>query len=438
MPEADPYDLVVVGGGAAGFYGAIHVARKSLNARILILEKSGQCLSKVLISGGGRCNVTHRPLDPEELSANYPRGHKALIGPFHRHASAAVMNFFEELGVALKTEEDGRVFPISDNSEDIAGALEKEAKALGIEIRTGSGVTDIAVLEEGTSESNESARFTVYTKSACFTASTLLLACGSSPALWRVMHKIGYRIVSPVPSLFTFNIADSRLEGLQGINVPAQLELLPPEFPNRPKPSLHLRSLKRSGSLLETGPLLITHWGISGPPVLRLSAWAARYLSEVGYRFKVRINWIPDYHAGGVSQFLEEVRDSDPAKSMSRTRPFDLPQRLWQSLVEGAGISLKKRWGECSNAELRGLAEQLTASLFEVKGKSAFKEEFVTAGGLDLRDFNGKTFESKKHPGLYAAGEILNIDAITGGFNFQGAWTGAFIAAESLSAALNP
>ena len=437
MPDAERYDLIVVGGGAAGFYGAIHVARKAPKARILILEKSGQCLSKVLISGGGRCNVTHRPLEPEALSANYPRGQKALIGPFHLHASSAVMNFFEELGVKLKTEEDGRVFPISDNSEDIVGALEREAKDLGIKVRTSAGVTDLEVLEPGVREPYKPALYAVHTKTASFRTATLLLACGSSPSLWRVMHKIGYRIISPVPSLFTFNIEDSRLEGLQGISVPVQIELLPPEFPDRPKPSLHLRSLKRSGNLAETGPLLITHWGISGPPVLRLSAWAARYLSEIGYRFKVRINWLPDYHPGGLARFLEEVRVSDPSKSMRRTRPFELPQRLWEALVAGSGISLKKRWGECSNAELRSLAEQLTASLFEVKGKSTFKEEFVTAGGLDLRDFNGKTFESKKHPGLYAAGEILNIDAITGGFNFQGAWTGAFIAAESLSAALN-
>ena len=279
--------------------------------------------------------------------------------------------------------------------------------------------------------------FEVVTKTQIFQTRTLLLACGSSPAVWRLMDRLGYRVVSPVPSLFTFNIQDRRLEGLQGISVPAQLELLPPEFPKKPKPSLHLRALQRTGKLNETGPLLITHWGISGPPVLRLSAWAARYLSETGYRFKVRINWIPDYHPGGVAQLLEEVRNSDPSRSLSRTRPFELPLRLWQSLVSGSGISLQKRWGELSNPELRDLATQLTAAVFEVQGKSTFKEEFVTAGGLDLRDFHSKTFESKKHPGLFAAGEVLNIDAITGGFNFQGAWTGAFIAAEALGAALN-
>ncbi|SFR38930.1 hypothetical protein SAMN04490243_1456 [Robiginitalea myxolifaciens] len=436
MPDTDRYDLIVIGGGAAGFYGAIHVARRAKGARILILEKSRQCLSKVLISGGGRCNVTHRPLEPAALSANYPRGQKALIGPFHRHASSEVIHFFEELGVRLKTEDDGRVFPVSDSSEEIAGALEKEAGKLGIEVRTSAGVTDLAMHEHDPQDPKAQSTYEVFTKTTSFRSRTLLLACGSSPTIWRVMGKFGYRIVSPVPSLFTFNIDDARLDGLQGISVPAQVELLPPEFPKPAKPSLHLRSLKRSGSLIETGPLLITHWGISGPPVLRLSAWAARYLSELGYRFQVRINWIPDYHPGSVPQLLEEVRLSDPAKSLSRTRPIELPQRLWQALVEGAGISLNKRWGELSKAAIRELANQLTAATFEVRGKSTFKEEFVTAGGLDLRDFNGKTFESKKHPGLYAAGEVLNIDAITGGFNFQGAWTGAYIAAESLSEAL--
>lgn len=437
MPDTDQYDLIVIGGGAAGFYGAIHVARKTSGARILILEKSRQCLSKVLISGGGRCNVTHKPLEPAALSANYPRGQKALIGPFHKHASTEVMRFFEDLGVRLKTEDDGRVFPVSDSSQEIAATLEKEARTLGIEVLTSAGVTDLAAHSQDPREPGVPYTYEVRTKSASFRARTLLLACGSSPALWRVMGKLGYRIVAPVPSLFTFNIEDSRLDGLQGISVPARVELLPPEFPEPAKPSIHLRSLKRSGSLIETGPLLITHWGISGPPVLRLSAWAARYLSELGYRFQVRINWIPDYHPGSVPQLLEEVRLGDPAKSLSRTRPVELPQRLWQSLVEGAGISLDKRWGELSKAAIRELANQLTAATFEVRGKSTFKEEFVTAGGLDLRDFNGKTFESKKHSGLYAAGEVLNIDAITGGFNFQGAWTGAFIAAESLSEALN-
>ncbi len=423
-------DLVVIGGGAAGFYGAIHTGRQNPGSSILILEQNKEVLSKVRISGGGRCNVTHRPLEARELASHYPRGGRELLGPFHTHASLETMAFFESLGVALKTEADGRVFPVSDSSESVIGALRGEARRLGIGIQTGSRVTEIA----GAPEPENS--WIIHTADHTYRARCLLVCPGSSSHIWRILRNLGHRIVPPVPSLFTFRTDDPRLSDLQGISAEARLEVLAPGPGEELVAGVSFRKAQRSGQLLTEGPVLITHWGLSGPAVLRLSAWGARYFAACGYRFKVRVNWMPEYHQGALRPFLASVRESDPKKTVWRSRATTLPARLWTRLAEGAGIGPEARWAEISSAGLERFSEQLSGSVFQVNGKSTFKEEFVTAGGVSLKDIHFKTFESKKCPGLFLAGEVLDIDAVTGGFNFQNAWTGAFLAAGAIASRL--
>ncbi len=423
-------DLVVIGGGAAGFYGAIHVARQKPGARILILEQNKEVLSKVRISGGGRCNLTHRPLEPRELASHYPRGGRELLGPFHTHASRETMAFFENLGVPLKTEADGRVFPKSDSSQSVIDALMGEAQRLGIRIHTCCRVTEI---EAGPAPANG---WVVQTTESIYNTRCLLVCPGSSNSIWRILGRLGHRMVSPVPSLFTFRTADTRLNGLQGISAEAHLEVLPPGPGEQPVAGVNFRKAQRSGQLLAEGPVLITHWGLSGPAVLRLSAWGARYFASCGYRFRVRVNWLPEYHRGALKPFLTSVRDTDPRKTVWRSRAMPIPGRLWTRLAEAAGIGPEARWAEISSAGLERLVEQLSGSVFQVEGKSTFKDEFVTAGGVSLKDVHFKSFESKKCPGLFLAGEVLDIDAVTGGFNFQNAWTGSFLAAGGIASRL--
>lgn len=423
-------DLVVIGGGAAGFYGAIHTARQQPGARICILEQNKEVLSKVRISGGGRCNLTHRPLEPRELASHYPRGIRELLGPFHTHASRDTMAFFEGLGVPLKTEADGRVFPKSDSSQTVIDALKGEARKLGIRIQTGCRVTEIEAAPE--TESG----WLVRTAEASFAARCLLVCPGSSNSIWRILRGLGHRIVPPVPSLFTFRTADGRLAGLQGLSAEAHLEVLAPGPGEQPVAGVNFRKAQRSGQLLAEGPVLITHWGLSGPAILRLSAWGARYFAACSYRFRVRVNWLPEYHRGALRPFLNSVRDADPKKTVWRSRATPLPSRLWTRLAESAGIAADVRWAEVSSAGLERLCEQLTGSVFEVDGKSTFKDEFVTAGGVSLKEIHFKTFESKKCPGLFLAGEVLDIDAVTGGFNFQNAWTGSYLAACAIATRL--
>ena len=422
------YDLIVIGGGAAGFYGAIHAARMAPGYRVAIFEKSGKFLSKVRISGGGRCNVTHRPMEPMELAGHYPRGHKELIGPFYAHSSTDVMSFFESLGIPLKTESDGRVFPQSNRSETIIDALLSEAQRLEIELFSGKGVTDFRQL------TGEPARWEVTAGDQNFRAVNLLLTPGSSRSIWGVLKEKGCRIVPPVPSLFTFRIKDERLAGLQGISTTAGVEVLPPEADAAPLAGANPGRMIREGKLADQGPLLITHWGLSGPAVLRLSAWGARYFAALSYRFQIQVNWLPEYHKGGVPEVLKSVKAADGSKVVVRSRALPVPGRLWQRLVLASGISGTARWAEVSNNDLQQLARQLSASVFEVDGKSTFKEEFVTAGGVSLKEIDFQSFEIKRYPGLFAAGEILDIDALTGGFNFQNAWTGSYLAACEMAA----
>ncbi|NVN17425.1 aminoacetone oxidase family FAD-binding enzyme [Muricauda sp. HICW] len=418
------YDIVIAGGGAAGFYAAIQIAELSPELNIAIFERGKTVLSKVKVSGGGRCNVTHGEFLPKELATNYPRGEKELLGPFHKYAPMDVMAFFEERGVPLKIEEDGRVFPKSDSSQSIIDCLVTEAERLGVQVLKNSSVKVIDKLNDG---------WQVTTMNKHYQTKKLLLTTGSNPKIWAQLQKLGHQIISPVPSLFTFNIKDKRIQGIQGISAYATVEVLPKKTFHTDKKNLNLKSnVKDEPVLYSDGPLLITHWGLSGPAILKLSAWGANILHDYNYSFRIRVNWLPEYSTESMEAYLKELKEVEAKKTVMRTNVTELPKRLWKRLVEAANIMPDERWGDINKEQLLALAEQLTASSFKVEGKSTFKEEFVTAGGVDLKEINFKTFESKLHPNLYFAGEIINVDAITGGFNFQNAWTGAYIAAQAI------
>lgn len=418
------FDLIIVGGGAAGFYAAIQLAEQSPGMNIAILERGKTVLSKVAVSGGGRCNVTHGEFSPKQLTTNYPRGEKELLGPFHNHSPAEVMAFFESRGVPLKIEADGRVFPESDSSQSIIDCFLGEAQRLGIKLLRNSSVKGFA--RRGTT-------WQVTTMNKDYRAKKLLLATGSNPKIWQLLAAMGHTIVPPLPSLFTFHINDDRLQGVQGISVQAEVEV-PPKKRFAPGEGPKLKSMVREEPLLwAEGPVLITHWGLSGPAILKLSAWGARLLAEHKYNFWVQVNWCPEYSSGSMEAYLREIKATEAKKTVWRNPVVDLPKRLWGRLVVAAKIRVDEKWGDLGKEKLQNLAMQLTASTFRVEGKSPFKEEFVTAGGVALKEIDFKTMESKKHPGLYFAGEIIDVDAITGGFNFQNAWTGAYLAARHIA-----
>lgn len=398
-------NILVIGGGAAGFFAAIRAAERHPEATIIILERGSEVLQKVKISGGGRCNVTHACWTPKELVKFYPRGNKALLGPFHKFACGDTVDWFEKRGVILKIEEDGRMFPVSDSSECIVNCLMDSVKLNGIKILTKQRVDSIKVKPDESFEvkANE-----------IFQADALIVAAGSSPAVWAMLENLGHRIIKPVPSLFTFNIKDPRIAELAGLSVSdAIVEVIGQK------------------QLQANGPLLITHWGMSGPGILRLSSWGARWMQEQDYNFKIRINWT-SRNSEHIKEELQDIK-IDWAKKQVKTNPtFDIPSRLWQRLCEAAGIGPTDIWANLNKSQMNGLWLQLCQSEWQVKGKSTFKEEFVTAGGVNLDAVNFTRFESKIVPGLYLAGEILDIDALTGGFNFQAAWTGGWIIGESV------
>jgi predicted Rossmann fold flavoprotein len=406
------YDIILVGGGAAGFFTAINIAERNPKLKIAILERGKTVLEKVRISGGGRCNVTHAEFVPKELAKNYPRGEKELIGPFHQFCSGDTIEWFANHGVELKIEDDGRMFPTTDSSQTIIDCFLQAVQQLKIEVLTSQSVQSIF-------QGND--YWKVETNHETYSCQKLIMTTGSNPKVWEMLQNIGHTIVPPVPSLFTFNIKDARIKDLMGISAVA--------------------TVKVKGTKLEaSGPTLITHWGMSGPGILRLSAWGANLLAAKNYQFTIQVNWLNDATLEETVETLKELKAIHSKKIISKKSPFDFPNRLWESLVHASGIGTfstsnegqEVKWADVSNKQLMALAVQLTNGEFQVNGKSTFKEEFVTAGGIALKEINFKTMESKLLPNLYFAGEIVNIDAITGGFNFQNAWTSGFILASEI------
>ncbi len=423
------YDAIVIGGGAAGFYGAIHLAEARPDYKIALLEQGSQVLGKVRISGGGRCNVTHAQFNPDLLAKAYPRGERELKGPFHTYQPGHTIEFFQKRGIPLKTEDDGRMFPVTDSSQTIIDCFLESIASSGIKLYKNTPVSGLLPPDEKSEEKG----WEVQTKSGSYFGKKLLVATGSSPKMWRILQGLGHQVVDPVPSLFTFNIKDPRIQGIPGISALARVQLLSRELTGKTLSGAIKTTSKRSESLISEGPLLITHWGMSGPAILKLSSWGARILHDYQYRFRIRVNWMPEYHQQGMYAYLLKAKEVEARRTVHRTCPVDLPRRLWTRLAEAAGITSDQKWADLAKKQLQGLAGQLTSGEFLVEGKSTFKEEFVTAGGVDLKEVNFKTFGSKLHPGLYFAGEVLDIDAITGGYNFQNAWTGAYHAAMAMA-----
>ncbi|MFE3847271.1 NAD(P)/FAD-dependent oxidoreductase [Flavobacterium sp. LB3P45] len=398
------FDIIIVGGGAAGFFTAINIVEKNPKLKVAILERGAEVLQKVRISGGGRCNVTHACFEPNELVKFYPRGEKELRGPFHQFCSGDTIEWFEKHGVELKIEADGRMFPVSNSSQTIIDCFLKATQKLGIAVLTGQSVQSIFKKEH---------EWKIETQTENYLAEKLILATGSNPKVWEMLQSFGHAVVSPVPSLFTFNIKDSRIKELPGVAAQVTVKV-------------------KDTKLSSTGPLLITHWGMSGPAILKLSAWGARILHDKNYQFTIFVNWLNDADKEDVEKKLKDLKQEHAKKSVSKKSPLELTNRLWESLVLASGIEVETKWADLSKIQLQNLVNQLTNGTFQVNGKSTFKEEFVTAGGIDLKEINFKTMESKLHENLYFAGEIINIDAITGGFNFQNAWTSGFIVANAV------
>ena len=402
------YDIIIVGGGAAGFFTAINIVEKNPKLNIAILERGQDVLSKVRVSGGGRCNVTHACFVPNDLVKFYPRGEKELRGPFHQFCSGDTIEWFKKHGVELKIEDDGRMFPVSNSSQTIIDCFLMATQKLGIDILTGQSVQSIF-----NSETSEENNWKIDTTTENFVCQKLILTTGSNPKIWEMLSNIGHSIISAVPSLFTFNIKDNRIKDLMGLSSFATVKI-------------------KNSKLEASGPLLITHWGMSGPGILRLSAWGARELFNKNYQFILQVNWLNDLTFEETLEKLKELKLEHSKKAVSKKSPFDFPNRLWENLVLASGIETETKWADLTKNQLFSLSNQLCNGEFQVNGKSTFKEEFVTAGGIDLKEINFKTMESKLHKNLYFAGEILNIDAITGGFNFQNAWTGGFIISEAI------
>ncbi len=398
-------DIIIIGGGAAGFFAAINIAEQYPELSVAILERGKEGLQKVKISGGGRCNVTHAEFIPSELVLNYPRGEKELLGPFHSFMTGDTIDWFETRGIELKIEEDGRMFPVSDSSQTIVDCFLNEAEKHKVEVLYNHSVKSINTREND---------FSIETSQGVIECKKLVVATGSNPKIWNLLEDLGHTIVQPVPSLFTFDIKDKRIKDIPGV-VAKDVEI------------------KVLGTdLVSEGPLLITHVGMSAPAILKLSAFGAVELARYSYNFKIEVNFIRLDFDNCIDK-LKEFKLEFAKKSVINSTQFDLPKRLWKQLVLASNISETERWADVNKHQLEDLVKQLTEAVFEVTGKSTFKEEFVTAGGVDLKEVNFKTFESKRIPNLYFAGEVINVDAVTGGFNFQNAWTGAYIVSQSIT-----
>jgi predicted Rossmann fold flavoprotein len=405
----NPPRIIIIGGGAAGFFAAITCAELRGDAEIIILEKTSHFLSKVKISGGGRCNVTHSCFDARELTTRYPRGERALIAPFKQFQASDTVAWFAARGAKLKTEDDGRMFPITDSSQTIIDCLLNAARDAGVKLKTNCSLESV-LKKPGGFELKLSDGET-------FTCDKLLLATGGcrTPALGQLAVSLGHSLEAPVPSLFTFHIEKPWLRELAGVSVENIVASVP---------QIKLR---------EEGPLLLTHWGLSGPAILRLSAWGARELHGLNYHFTLHINWLPHLNEEKLAAEFQSRRASQPAKAIVNYPIAPLPSRLWEQLVLASGVARDARWSSLSHSAQHKLIQQLLRSEFSVTGKSLNKDEFVTCGGVRLNEVNFKTMESKMCPGLFFAGEVLDIDGITGGFNFQAAWTTGWLAGRAMA-----
>lgn len=399
---------MVIGGGAAGFFCAVNAARINPTLKVVLLEKGSKVLSKVKASGGGRCNVTHACFDIPELIKRYPRGQNFLKKSFHWFYTKDTIEWFEQRGVALKTEEDGRMFPVTDDAQTIINCLLKEADKCRVEVRLHADVKQITKVENG---------FELETTNNKLQTDFLCIACGGFPKSTQFdwLKQLGHSIEEPVPSLFTFNIPNNTITSLMGVSVE--------------RATVKIQSTK----LAETGPLLITHWGLSGPAILKLSAWGARELAEKNYIFTIAINWLQDYNEQILRDAWINLRNQLATQKIGNRNPFNLPNRLWLYLLEQSEINVELRWAELLAKQQKKLIQMLTAQVLQVKGKTTFKEEFVTCGGIKLSEINANTMESKMIPNLFFAGEIMDVDGVTGGFNFQNAWTSGFIAAKNVA-----
>ena len=403
------YDLIIAGGGAAGFFAAVEAATQNPALKIVILEKSTKLLSKVKISGGGRCNVTHHCFEPTPLSKHYPRGQKEFKQLFRIFQASDTVNWFEKRGVKLKTEDDGRMFPVTDDSQSIIDCFLREAEKFKIEVQMTTEVDRV--------ERNDD-RFTVHCRNGkSFSSIKFLIAMGGPPKedSYEWIKSLGHTILPPIPSLFTFNDSSKEFTDLMGVAVQdGEVKIAGTNFSSR-------------------GPVLITHWGLSGPAVIKLSAWAALHLHEVHYQFVALVNWTGDQTEVSVRKVFSEKNLREGGKRILSQSLFKLPQRLWEKICSKAEVSEKVTWAEAPSKTLNRLLEFLIRCPFHILGKTTFKEEFVTSGGVDLKEIELATMESKKVPGLYFAGEVMNVDGETGGFNFQAAWTTAFVAARSVA-----
>ena len=396
--------VIIIGGGASGFFTAANIDTKLYN--VTILEQNSDVLQKVKISGGDRCNVSHACFDPRELVQFYPRGHKELLSVFTKFQPGDTMNWYEEHGVALKIEDDNRIFPESNSSQSIIDCLVNECKKNNVKILTKQTVTEILPQENG---------YKIHTTDQNYFADYVVFSTGSSPKAFKLLEKLGHQIIAPIPSLFTFNIKNEILKDLMGTS----FQNVNIEIPNL--------------NLEESGSLLITHWGLSGPAILKLSAWGARELAALKYQFEIIVNFIGTASEDALEIF-KNFKENEPKKSIGQTKIFDITNRFWQRILFVSGIDTAKQIANINNKEMQKIIENLCCCRMNVTGKSTFKEEFVTAGGVDLKEIDFKTMKSKKLPNFYISGEVLNIDAVTGGFNFQACWSEGWLIAQDLNA----
>ena len=396
--------VIIIGGGASGFFTAANIDTKLYD--VTILEQNSDVLQKVKISGGGRCNVSHACFDPRELVQFYPRGNKELLSVFTKFQPGDTMNWYEEHGVALKIEDDNRIFPESNSSQSIIDCLVYECRKKNVKILTKQTVTEILPQENG---------YKIHTTDQNYFADYVVFSTGSSPKAFKILEKLGHQIIAPVPSLFTFNIKNEILKDLMGTSF---------QYVDIEVPKLNLE---------ESGSLLITHWGLSGPAILKLSAWGARELAALKYQFEIIVNFIGTASEDALEIF-KNFKENEPKKSIGQAKIFDITNRFWQRILFVSGIDTAKQIANINNKEMQKIIENLCCCRMNVTGKSTFKEEFVTAGGVDLKEMDFKTMKSKKLPNFYISGEVLNIDAVTGGFNFQACWSEGWLIAQDLNA----